>query len=74
MLLGMTVLRPRLLPDTLALAIGSTSAPLSPTQGLRLAEQLARASFRAVLEDEARRLDPPSPAPRTRRSTTSFRA
>ncbi len=68
-------LRPRLLPDVLGLAIGGTSARLSPRQGLALAEALARAAFREALKDEARRATPLRPAPRARRSTiTNTRA
>jgi hypothetical protein len=37
----------------LCIRIGDTRAPLTPSGGLRLAEQLARASFRKMLEDEA---------------------
>ncbi len=56
-------LRPKILADCLGLAIGETSTRLSPAQGLRLAEQLARASFRAALSEEAASLAAP-PAPR----------
>lgn len=64
-------LRPKILADCLGLAIGATSTRLSPAQGLRLAEQLARASFRAALTEEAALVEvPPSPR-RARKYPTS---
>ncbi len=53
---------PFTIDDTLRLAIGGSSIVLSPRQGLRLAEELARKSFRAALTQEAALLEaPPSP-------------
>ncbi len=42
----------RITPD-LHLRIGDAAAPLTPARGLRLAEQIARASFRKALAEEA---------------------
>lgn len=66
-------LRPKILADCLGLSIGKTSTRLSPAQGLRLAEQLARASFRAALTEEAALLEAP-PSPRRARTNSTTKA
>jgi hypothetical protein len=40
--------------DDLTVAIGGSAVTLTPTQGLDLAEQLARKSFRRAMIEEAR--------------------
>lgn len=39
--------------DDLRILLGNHAAPLTPTQGLHLAEDLARKSFRRLLNEEA---------------------
>lgn len=57
--------------DDLRIAIGDRVATLTPTQGLHLAEDLARKAFRRVLTEEASLLGvPPSPR-RSRKNSTS---
>lgn len=55
---------PEMLPvqlrDDLTLVIGKARATLTPTQGLRFSEELARASFRRALTEEAAALAPES--------------
>jgi hypothetical protein len=53
---------PEILPvqlrDDLTLVIGKAHATLTPTQGLRFSEELARKSFRRALTEEAEALSP----------------
>ncbi len=56
--------------DDLRVSIGDAVATLSPTQGLKLAEQLARKSFRRALAEEAGLADESVPAPRPRKRAT----
>jgi hypothetical protein len=55
---------PELLPvqlrRDLTLVIGRSRATLTPTQGLRFSEELARASFRRALTEDAEALAPDS--------------
>jgi len=44
---------PLSISDDLTLAIGAARITLSPRQGLELAEQLARKSFRRAMSEEA---------------------
>ncbi len=46
--------------DDLTLKIGRATVRVSPTEGLHLAETLARKAFRRALEEEALRM--PAPA------------
>jgi hypothetical protein len=46
------------LSDDLTLVIGKARATLTPTQGLRFSEELARKSFRRALTEEAEALAP----------------
>lgn len=43
--------------DDLRISIGDRVAVITPTQGLRLSERLARKSFRRMLAEEAARTD-----------------
>ncbi len=56
---------------TLDVSIAGGAVTLTPRQGLAVAEQLARAAFRAAMAEEAVRygvpLDGPATKPRTRR-------
>lgn len=60
---------PLVITEDLRVSIGDRVASLTPTEGLKLAEQLARKSFRRALAEEAG-LDEPIPAARSRKRST----
>ena len=59
--------------DDLRITIGNRVATLTPTQGLHLAEDLARKAFRRALTEEAALLDA-QPAPRRARKNPAPKA
>ena len=59
-----------LITDDLVVRLGDAEVALSPRAGLRLAEDLARKSFRRVLDEEAAKAD----ADRSRRGDAPMRS
>lgn len=66
---------PLSISPTLAVRIGDAATQLTPRQGLAIAEDLTRKSFRRVMAEEAERhgvpLDAPSSRPLAKRSAAA---